>query len=130
MMGQSRAGSTQYLAERWWWQAARRDDRRVARRLYCKQVMDGVYPLDAGALLDEFFDFLRELGVVALLEDVRGKGIEREMVPMVQSVLLYELKTLCGMERMHALPEWLFSDEARMRLVGFKVVSQIFLRRL
>jgi Transposase DDE domain len=118
-MEQTREVITTNLAERLCWQVARRDDSRVARRLYRKQVVDGVYPLDAGALLDEFFDFLRELGVVALLEDVRGKGIEREMVPMVQYVLLYELKTLFGIERMNALPELLFSDEASMRLVGF-----------
>lgn len=118
-MEQTREAITTNLAERLCWQVAHRDDSRVARRLYRKQVVDGVYPLDAGALLDEFFYFLRELGVVALLEDVRGTGIEREMVPMVQYVLLYELKTLFGIERMNALPELLFSDEASMRLVGF-----------
>jgi hypothetical protein len=118
-MEQTREAITTNLAERLCWQVARRDDVRVARRLYRKQLVDGVYPLDAGALLDEFFQFLQELGVVALLEDVRGKGIEREMVPMVQYVLLYGLKSLFGIERMHALPELLFSDEASMRLVGF-----------
>jgi len=118
-MEQTREVITTNLAERLCWQVARRDDSRVARRLYRKQVVDGVYPLDAGALLDAFLYFLRELGVVALLEDVRGKGIEREMVPMVRYVLLYELKTLFGIERMNALPELLFSDEASMRLVGF-----------
>ena len=55
-----------------------------------------------------------------MLEDVRGKGIQREMVPMVQSAVLYGLKTLFGIESMNALPELLFSDEASMRLVGFK----------
>ena len=96
-----------------------RDEVRVARRLYRKQLVDGVYPLDAGALLDQFFHFLRELGIADVLEDVRGKGITREMVPMGHYVLLYGLKTLLGMERMNALPEWLFSDEASMCLVGF-----------
>jgi hypothetical protein len=118
-MQQTREAITTNLAERLCWQVAHRDDSRVARRLYRKQVVDGVYPLDAGAVLDEFLYFLRELGVVALLEDVRGQGIEREMVPMVRYVLLYELKTLFGIERMNALPELLFSDEASMRLVGF-----------
>jgi hypothetical protein len=37
---------------------------------------------------------------------------------MVQYLLFYGLKTLCGIERMHALPELLWSDEASMRLVG------------
>jgi hypothetical protein len=39
------------------------DDARVARRLYRKQVVDGVYQLDEGALLDDFFDCLQELVV-------------------------------------------------------------------
>jgi hypothetical protein len=51
----------QNLAERLCWQAARRDDSRVARRLYQKQAVDGVYRLDEGALLDDFFHFMREL---------------------------------------------------------------------
>jgi hypothetical protein len=41
------------------------------------------------------------------------------MVPIVLNVLLYSLKTLLGIERMHALPALLFSDEALKRLVGF-----------
>jgi hypothetical protein len=40
------------------------------------------------------------------------------MVPYVQSRLLYGLKTLFGIEHMPALPAWLFSDEALIRLVG------------
>jgi hypothetical protein len=85
-----------------------------------KELVDGVYPLDAGAVLDEFFHFLRDLGIVEWLEYVRGKGSQRELVPMVQYVWLYGLKTLFGIERMNALPELLFSDEASMRLLGCK----------
>jgi hypothetical protein len=50
-MGQTRDGIAQNLVERLCWQVARRDDSRVARRLYRKQVVDGVYRLDEGALL-------------------------------------------------------------------------------
>jgi hypothetical protein len=110
-MEQTREAIRTNLAERLCWQ--------VARRLHRKLLVDGVYPLDAGALLEEFFHFLRELGGVALLEEVRGQGIKREMVPMAQDVLLYGLKALFGIERMNALPELLCSDEARMCLVGF-----------
>jgi hypothetical protein len=84
-----------------------------------KQVVDGVYRLDEGALLDDFFYFLHELGVVAWLGDVQGTTVQREMVPCVQYLLLYNLKTLFGIESMNALPALLFSDEALMRLVGF-----------
>jgi hypothetical protein len=45
----------QNLAERLCWEVARRDDTRIARRLYHKQEVDGVYRLDEGAVLDDFF---------------------------------------------------------------------------
>jgi hypothetical protein len=87
--------------------------------LYRKQEIDGVYRLDEGAVLDEFFHFLQAIGVMSLLEEVHGTAIQREMVPDVQYVLLYGLKTLFGLESMNALPALLFSDEALMQLVGF-----------
>jgi hypothetical protein len=118
-MGQTREALTQNLTERLCWQAARRDDARVARRLYRKQVVAGVYRLDEGALLDDFFQFWRELGVFDLMEGVQGKALQREMVPVVQYLLLYGLKTLFGIDSMNALPALLFSDQALMQLVGF-----------
>jgi len=75
-MGQSQDEITQNLAEQMCWE--------VARRLYRKQVVDGAYRLDAGAVLDDFFHFLREVGVMPLLQDVDGTAIHREMVPCVQ----------------------------------------------
>ena len=123
-MAQTREAIAQQLAERLCWQAACRDEARVARRLYRKQVVDGVYRLDEGALLDDFFYCLHELGVVDLLGAVQGTAVQREMVPSVQYLLLYSVKTLFGMESMHALPALLFSDEALMRLVGFNA-SQV-----
>jgi Transposase DDE domain len=118
-MGQTRDEIDQNLAERLCWQAARRDDTRVARRLYRKEVVDGVYQLDAGALLDDFFYFLQELGVGDWLGDVQGTAVQREMVPFVQYVRLSSVKTWFGIESMPAVPALLFSDEALMRLVGF-----------
>jgi hypothetical protein len=109
---------TQNLAERRCWEVARRDDFRVARRLYRKQLVDGVYRLDEGALLDDFFHFLPAIGVMGLLEEAHGAAIHRERVPYVQDVLLYGVKPLFGMESLNALPSVLCSDEALMPLVG------------
>jgi hypothetical protein len=118
-MRQTHDEITQNVAERLCWEVARRDDTRVARRLYRKQEVNGVYRLDEGAVLDDFFRFLRTIGVMALLEDVHGVALQREMVPYVPYVLLYGLKTLFGIESMNALPPLVFSDEALMQLVGF-----------
>jgi hypothetical protein len=118
-MRQTHDEITQNLAERLCWEVARRDDTRVARRLYRKQEIDGVYRLDEGAVLDDFFHFLQAIGVMSLLEEAHGTAIQREMVPFVQYVLLYGLKTLFGIESINALSSLLFSDEALMRLVGF-----------
>jgi hypothetical protein len=109
---------TQNVAERLCGEVARRDDSRVARRLYRKQLVDGVYRLDEGAVLDDFFHFLRSSGVMALLEQVHGTAIPREMVPYVQYILRYGLKTWFGLQSMNALPPLLCSDEAVMQLVG------------
>ena len=86
-MGQTHGEISQNLAERLCWEVARRDDSRVARRLSRKQEVDGVYRLDEGAVLDEFFHFLQAIGVMALLEEVHGTAIQREMLPYVQDCL-------------------------------------------
>jgi hypothetical protein len=119
-MRQTRDELTEHLAERLCWEVARRDDSRVARRLYRKQEIDGVYRLDEGAVLDDFFHFLQAVGVMPLLEQSRSAASQREMMAFVQYVLLYGLKTLFGIERINALPSLLFSDEALMPLVGFE----------
>jgi hypothetical protein len=118
-MRQTPKATEQNLAERWCRRAARRDDSPIARRLYRKQVVNGVYRLDKGALRDDFFHFLQALGVVDLMERIEGTAIQGEIVPVVQYLLRYGLKTMFGIERMHTLPTLVFSDEALMRLVGF-----------
>jgi hypothetical protein len=110
------------LAERLCWQVACRDDSRGARRLYRTQSVDGVYRLDDGAWLDDFCDCLHALGGVDWLGHVQGTAVPRARGPVVQYRLLSSLKTVVGIESMHALPARLCSDEARMRLVGFKAL--------
>jgi hypothetical protein len=92
------------LAERLCWEVARRNDSRVARRLYRKQEVDGVYRLDEGAVLDDFFPLSAEHRRHTSVEQVQGAALQWEMLPFVQYVLLYGLKTLFGIESMNALP--------------------------
>jgi hypothetical protein len=87
-MGQTPDEITANLAERLRWEVARRDDARVARRLYRKQLVDGVYRLDEGALRDDFWHFLHAIGVMTLLEEAHGAASHRTMLPFVQDVRL------------------------------------------
>jgi hypothetical protein len=86
-MRQSRDKITQDLAERWCWEVGRCDDAWVARRLYRKHLVDGVYWRDERALLDDFFHFLDQVGEMALLAEVDGVAIQQEIVPFVQDCL-------------------------------------------
>ena len=70
-MQQTRQGVAQNLAERRCGVGARRDD---TRHSYRKQVVDGVYQLDAGASVHDFCYVLRVLGVRDRLADVHSTG--------------------------------------------------------
>jgi hypothetical protein len=96
-----------------------RDDARVAQALYAGEEIEEMHELSEAGLLDEFFVFLEEIGLMAVLSQVQLPGVRRVLVPTVQFLLLYLLKVLYGVESMNALPCVLFSNVALMELVGF-----------
>src|SRR3989449_1794470 len=107
------------VLERLSWQLARRDDKRVAHALYAGEEIEEMHELSEAGLLDEFFVFLEEIGMMAMLERLELPGVQRVLVPTVQFVLLYLLKVLFGGQSMNELSRWLFSNVALMELVGF-----------
>jgi hypothetical protein len=107
------------VQERLSWQLAKRDDKQVAQGLYSGEAIEDMHELSEAGLLDEFFVFLEELGMMAVLEQLELPGVQRVLVPTVQFVLLYLLKVLFGGQSMNELPRWLFSNLALMELVGF-----------
>jgi hypothetical protein len=107
------------VQERLNWQVAWRDEGKVAQALYAGETLDEMHHLSDAGLLDEFFVFLKELGMLEAFEQVSLTGVKRTLIPTVQFVLLYFLKVLLGGESMNELPRVLFSDLALMELVGF-----------
>ncbi len=107
------------VMERLNWQLAWRDDERVAQALYAGEEMEEMHELSEAGLLDEFFVFVEEIGMMAVLEQMELPGVQRVLVPTVQFVLLYLLKVLFGGQSMNELPGLLFSNLALMQLVGF-----------
>src|SRR6266849_5557680 len=107
------------VQERLNWRVAWRDDAKVAQGLYAGEAIEEMHELSDDGLLDEFFVFLAEVGILRAFERVSLPGVKRVLVPTVQFVLLYFLEVLFGSESMNELPHVLFSDLALMELVGF-----------
>src|SRR5207248_9077226 len=100
------------VQERVDWQVASRDDTKVGQALYAGENLDEMHHLSDAGMLDEFFVFLKELGMLEAFAQVSQSGVQRTLVPTVQFVLLYFLKVLLGAESMNELPHVLFSDLA------------------
>src|SRR5256712_895942 len=107
------------VQERLNWQVACRDDTKVGQALYAGETIEEMHHLSDAGMLDEFFVFLKDLGMLDAFEQVTQSGVQRTLVPTVQFVLLYFLKVLLGRQSMHELARVLFSDLALMELVGF-----------
>ena len=116
--GEGQSGPSAVM-ERLSWQLAWRDDARVAQGLYAGEEIEEMHELSEAGLLDEFFVFLEQIGMMAVVEQMQLSGVKRVLVPTVQFVLLYLLKVLFGGQSMNELPRWLFSQVALMELVGF-----------
>src|SRR5437016_9491385 len=85
------------VLERLSWQLAGRDDARVAQGLYAGEAIEEMHELSEAGLLDEFFVFLEEIGMMSVLEPMELPGVQRVMVPTIQFVLLY-LRHPCSSE--------------------------------
>src|SRR5271169_5738923 len=107
------------VQERLNWKLAWRDDAKVAQGLYAGEAIDEMHELSDAGLLDEFFVFLEDLGMMQAFEQMSVPGAKRMLMPTVQFVLLYVLKVLVGGQSMNELPRVLFSDVGLMELVGF-----------
>src|SRR5713101_3670732 len=107
------------IQERLNWKPAWRDDAKVAQGLYAGEAIEEMHELSDAGLLDEFFVFLQDLGMLQAFEQVSVAGVKRMLVPTVQFVLLYLLKVFFGGQSMNELPRVLFSDLGLMELVGF-----------
>jgi hypothetical protein len=102
-----------------YWQTVTRDDAGVAKALWEQRAVRSIWALDQTALLDDYFYYLKRLGVLGAAEKIRPENGRRFLVPFVQLIMLYLAKQACGIVSMNALPDVLFSNEGAMRLLGF-----------
>jgi len=116
---QTRDEARRVVVSRLDWRSAQRDDQAVAQAIHAGESMDGIYNLDEAGLLDAFYHFLDDIGFLGLIGGLGLPGVKRVLLPVLQFVLRYLLKTLYGIASMNALPPLLFSNVALMRLIGF-----------
>jgi len=101
------------------WQFAKRDDKAVAQALYQGQGIDAVHTLDEVGLLDGFFAFVAETGIMTHWQGFHIEAVDRVFIPAIYFVLLYGVRVLLGIGSTNALPSLLFSNVALMSLIGF-----------
>lgn len=98
------------------WKYYTRNQKEVAKRISA-----GDYEIVSGqgwGFFDRFFQFLRVLGFLVLLE-IQGAGFERKMMAVSQLLLCYQAKILLGIGSMNAVPETLFKDIGLLKILGF-----------
>src|SRR2546423_15659761 len=78
------------------WQLALRDDAQVAQGLYGGAEIEEMHQLSEAGLLDEFVVFLKDIGMMAVVEEQQLPRVQEERIPTAQFLLLYLLKVLLG----------------------------------
>lgn len=105
-----------YSREHLLWQFHFRDDKEVAQRI--RQGRSDLITGTGWGFFDKFFSFLYALGFFSLL-DIKAKGYQRMMLPLVKLLTTYSLKILLGISSMNQVPSLLFREIALLQMIGF-----------
>ena len=117
--GQQRDDLCTRLGEIAGWQTATRDDRQVAQELHTTHAIERVHGLDEAAFFDEFFHYLKTIGVWPLLAGLDPGKRLGPLYPFVQLVLFTLMRCVGGVQSMLATHDLLLTDTALMGLLGF-----------
>jgi hypothetical protein len=105
------------------WRTAERQDALVGEKLHKTRSCDRVVAIDDAAFFDELFNYLREIGLLALLEGLDPGKRKHETIPFLTFVLLSIMRCVGGVQSMLAMHDILLTDEALMALVGFNAIA-------
>jgi len=103
------------------WQTAKRDQAGIAEKLANEQEIHEVYGLGDAGLFDEFFCFLRELGIMKVLEQLAPRRHRKRQSPIPFSavLLIYLMRMVAGLRFFHHCGPVLLQSQSLMHLVGF-----------
>ena len=107
------------LCNRLFWHTAERDDAKVADHLFHRREMDVVYAMDEATLFDSFFNYLQEIEVFPLLENLDPQKQQRKNIPFIQLVLVFLMKVVGSIKTIDEINDLLLTDELLMSMCGF-----------
>ena len=103
------------------WHVGKRDQAGVAEELANEQNVDEIYGLGEAGLFDEFFCFLRKLGIMKILEQLSPRrNLKRHSPVLFPAVMLiYLMRMVTGLKFFYHVGPVLLQSQSLMRLVGF-----------
>ena len=107
------------LAELSGWNTATRNDSYVAKEVHETRSLDQIHGLNEAVFFDQFFFFLKEIGVWTLLEDLDPQERKGELYPFLKFILITIMRCVGGVQSTLAMRDLLLTDPAIMALLGF-----------
>ena len=107
------------LCKRLFWHTAERDDGKIAEYLFHRREMNVVYGMNEATLFDSFFNYLRDIEVFPLLENLDPEKQKRKNVPFAQILLVFLMKVIGSIKKMDQMTDLLLTDELLMSMCGF-----------
>ncbi len=103
------------------WHTAKRDQPGIAEELANEQEVHEIYGLGDAGLFDEFFCFLRELGIMKVLEQLAPRHHRKRQspVPFSAVILIYLMRIVAGLKFFYHIGPVLLQSQSLMHLVGF-----------
>lgn len=113
--------ASEAITERLGWDTAKKDTALIASKLAEEQEVHEIYGLGDAGLFDEFFCFLRELGIMKIFEQLapRRHRQRQSTVPFSAVLLIYLMRIVSGLKFFYHTGPVLLKSQAIMHLVGF-----------
>ena len=113
--------ASETIFQRLAWHTAEKDQAGIAEELANEQEIHEIYGLGDAGLFDEFFCFLRELGIMKVLEQLAPRCHRKRQSPVSFSavMLIYLMRIIAGLNFFHHIGPVLLQSQSLMHLVGF-----------
>jgi hypothetical protein len=113
--------ASETIVQRLAWHTAERDQAGIAKELANEQEIHEVYGLGDAGLFDDFFCFLRELGIMKIIEQLAPRRHRKRQSPVsfTAVILIYLMRIVAGLNFFYHIGPVLLQSQSLMHLAGF-----------